>query len=165
MALSGTLLPSISTFASDADLKHKPKKGPGSASLVSIQQVIIGHRSVTGICHRLLVISPAAGAWTVPNPIIMTLEHKTSHKGPFWEIEIYALYKSWMDWLSVDVWFVMIGQYLAEIQVFEYLRMQTNTNLNIEKNTFKVVQIKFVAMHITNQKCTTFSEMYHGTWS
>ncbi len=27
-----------------------------------------------------------------------------------------------------------------------------NKNLNIEKITFKVVQIKFLAMHITNQK-------------
>ncbi len=35
-----------------------------------------------------------------------------------------------------------IGQYLAEIQLFE----------NIEKIAFKVVQMKFLAMHITNQK-------------
>ncbi len=38
----------------------------------------------------------------------------------------------------------MIGQYLAEIQLFE--------NLNIEKIIFKVIQIMFLAMHITNQK-------------
>ncbi len=44
----------------------------------------------------------------------------------------------------------MIGQYLAEIQLYENLREQKN--LNIEKITFKVVQIKFLAMHITNQK-------------
>ncbi len=44
----------------------------------------------------------------------------------------------------------MIGQYLAEIQLFENLRVQKN--LNIEKITFKVVQMKFLAMHITNQK-------------
>ncbi len=36
----------------------------------------------------------------------------------------------------------MIELYLAEIQLFE--------NLNIEKITFKVVQIKFLAMHVTN---------------
>ncbi len=34
--------------------------------------------------------------------------------------------------------------------IFENLRMQTN--LNIEKITFIVVQMKFLAMHITNQK-------------
>ncbi len=44
----------------------------------------------------------------------------------------------------------MIGQYLAEIQLFENLRVQKN--LNIEKITFKVVQMNFLAMHITNQK-------------
>ncbi len=50
--------------------------------------------------------------------------------------------------MSIDVWFVMIGQYLAEIQLFENLRVQKN--LNIEKIAFKVVQMKFLAMHITN---------------
>ncbi len=44
----------------------------------------------------------------------------------------------------------MIGQYLAEIQLFENLKMQKN--LNIEKIAFKFVQMKFLAMHITNQK-------------
>ncbi len=44
--------------------------------------------------------------------IYVTLEHKTSHKGQFCEIEIYASYESWINNLSIDVWFVMIGQYL-----------------------------------------------------
>ncbi len=47
---------------------------------------------------------------------------------------------------------VRIGQYLAEIQLFENLESEGAKNLNIEKSTFKVVQIKFLAMHITNQK-------------
>ncbi len=34
--------------------------------------------------------------------------------------------------------------------IFENLRVQKN--LNIEKIIFKVVQMKFLAMHITNQK-------------
>ncbi len=46
--------------------------------------------------------------------------------------------------------FVMIGQYLAEIQLFENLRVQKN--LNIEKIAFKFVQMKLLAMHITDQK-------------
>ncbi len=47
----------------------------------------------------------------------------------------------------------MIGQYLAEIQLFENLESEgAKKNLNIEKITFKVVQIKFLAMHINNQK-------------
>ncbi len=46
----------------------------------------------------------------------------------------------------------MIGQYLAEIQLFENLESEGAKKLNIEKIIFKVVQIKFLAMHITNKK-------------
>ncbi len=46
----------------------------------------------------------------------------------------------------------MIGQYLAEMQLFENLESEGAKNLNIEKIAFKVVLIKFLAMHITNQK-------------
>ncbi len=47
----------------------------------------------------------------------------------------------------------MIGQYLAEIQLFVNLESEgAKKNLNIEKIIFKVVQMKFLAMHITNQK-------------
>ncbi len=38
---------------------------------------------------------------------------------------------------------------------YNYLKiwnLREQINLNIEKITFKVVQIKFLAMHITNQK-------------
>ncbi len=44
-------------------------------------------------------------------------------------------------------------QYLVEIQLFEYLESEgaKKKNLNIEKMAFKVVQIKFLAIHITNQ--------------
>ncbi len=40
-------------------------------------------------------------------------------------------------------------------QRYNYLKIwnvRVQTNLNIEKIAFKVVQIKFLAMHITNQK-------------
>ncbi len=62
-------------------------------------------------------------------------------------------WKFWdSDKLSIDVWFVRIGQYLAEIQLFENLESEgAKKNLNIEKITF-VVQMKFLAMHITNKK-------------
>ncbi len=40
----------------------------------------------------------------------------------------------------------MIGQYL------KIWNLRVQKNLNIEKITFKVVQMKFLAMHITNQK-------------
>ncbi len=82
----------------------------------------------------------------------MTLDHKTRHKGTVFEIEIYA--SSWINKLSIDVWFVRIGgQYLAKIQLFENLESEgIKKNLNIEKIAFKVVQMKFLAMHITKQK-------------
>ncbi len=47
------------------------------------------------------------------------------------------------------VWFVRIGQYLAEIQLFENLESE---GLNIEKIDFKVVQMKSLPMHINNHK-------------
>ncbi len=45
----------------------------------------------------------------------------------------------------------MIGQYLAEIQM-KIWNLRVQENQNIEKIAFKVVQMKFLAMHITNQK-------------
>ncbi len=56
--------------------------------------------------------------------------------------------------LSIDVWFVRIRQYLAEIQLYENLESEDakKKNLNIEKLAFKVVQMKFLAMYITNKK-------------
>ncbi len=45
-----------------------------------------------------------------------------------------------------------IEKYLATIQLFEYLESEGSNNLNIEKMTFKVVQMKILAMHITNQE-------------
>ncbi len=48
--------------------------------------------------------------------------------------------------LSIDVWFVIIGQYL------KIWNLSVPKNLNIEKIIFKVVQIKFLSMHITHQK-------------
>jgi len=47
--------------------------------------------------------------------------------------------ESWINRLSIDDWFVSIGYYL-EIQ------------LDTAICHFKVVQIKFLAMHITTQK-------------
>ncbi len=75
----------------------------------------------------------------------VTPDHKTSYTA--------KLSESWINKLSIDVWFVRIGQYLAEIQLFENLESEgAKKNLNIEKNTFKVVQNKYLAMHITKQK-------------
>ncbi len=58
--------------------------------------------------------------------VCVTLDHRTSHKGQFYEIEISTSSESWINNLSIDVWFVMIGQYLAEIW---NLRVQKNHNI------------------------------------
>ncbi len=52
----------------------------------------------------------------------------------------------------------MIGQYLAKIQLFENLESEgaKKKNTNIEKISFKVVQIKFLAMHKTYQKVSFY---------
>ncbi len=47
-------------------------------------------------------------------------------------------------------------QYLAEIQLLENLDSEGVKNLNIEKTAFKILQIKFLAMHITNQKLSFY---------
>ncbi len=41
--------------------------------------------------------------------------------------------------------------------------LRVQKNLNIEKITFKVVQMKFLAMHITNQKLS-FDVFMVGNW-
>ncbi len=43
--------------------------------------------------------------------------------------------------------FVRIGQYLADIQLFENLESKGAKHQNIEKIAFKVVQMKFLAMY------------------
>ncbi len=57
---------------------------------------------------------------------------------------------------------------------YNYLKiwnLRVQKNLNTEKIAFKVVQMKFLAMHITNQKLSsyiysrTFTKYLHGTWS
>ncbi len=69
------------------------------------------------LCKALWITS----VW---NLLYVTLDHKTSHKGQFVEIEIYTSSESGVNNLSIDVWFVMIGQYLAEMQLFENLESE-----------------------------------------
>ncbi len=53
----------------------------------------------------------------------VTQDHKTSHKGQFFKIEISSS-DSRINKLSIGVWIVKIGQYLAEIQLFENLESE-----------------------------------------
>ncbi len=63
---------------------------------------------------------------------------------------MYTSSESWIN--KLYGLFVRIGQYLAETQLFENLESEGAKNLNIEKIAFKVVQMKSLATHITNQK-------------
>ncbi len=65
----------------------------------------------------------------------------TKPKGQFFDL--YIIWK-----LFIDVWFVRFWQYLSEIQPFENLKSESAKKKNyIEKIAFKIVQMKFLAMH------------------
>ncbi len=49
------------------------------------------------------------------------MDHKISQ---FFEIEISTSPESWINNLYIDVWFVMIEQYLAEIRLFVKLESE-----------------------------------------
>ncbi len=58
-------------------------------------------------------------------------------KGQFFDIEIYISSWKLINNISIDVWFVGIGQYLAEIIWNNYLKiwnLRLQKNLNIEEN-------------------------------
>ncbi len=73
---------------------------------------------------------------------------QNSHTGQFFENEISTSSEIWINKLSIDFWFVRIGQYLAEIQLYENLKSEGAKNLNTEKITFKFVQMKSLAMQL-----------------
>ncbi len=75
------------------------------------------------------------------------MDQKTSHKCQFFKIAMYASSESRINDISIDVWFVMIRQYLVNLESED-----AKIYINIEKIIFKVVQIKFLAMRIINQK-------------
>ncbi len=56
--------------------------------------------------------------------------------------------------LSTDAWFVRIGQYLAEIQLFENLESEGAKKSKYWENH----QMKFLAMNITNSLLCAFLE-------
>ncbi len=56
--------------------------------------------------------------------------HKTSHK-------------SWINKLSIDVWFVRIGQYLAEIQLFENLESEDAKKSEYWENVNEVLSNEY----------------------
>ncbi len=71
----------------------------------------------------------------------MTLDYKTCLKCQFVETDMYTSSESWINKHSIDVWFVRIRQYLAEIQLFENLESEgAKKNQTIGKIAFKAVK-------------------------
>ncbi len=128
-----------------------------------------------GLTENIIFIFPSKLKCCLLNWIIIwiwsyvTLDHKTSLKCQFFKIEMHTS-ESWLNKLFIDVWFVMIGQYLADTTIWKSGIWGCKKNLNIEKITFKVIQMKFLVMHIINQMefwyiyGYTFSKYIHGTW-
>ncbi len=84
-------------------------------NLIRTQHIVIIHNLfyVSNACYMLVDIRYLIS--------YVTLDHKTSLKCQFFKIEMYIWSESLTNKLSIDVWFVRIGQYLAEIQLFENL--------------------------------------------
>ncbi len=65
----------------------------------------------------------------------MTLDHKTNLKCQYFEIAFYTSSEI-INNISIDVWFVMIGQYLAEIQLFGNLESEGAKKIYILRKSF-----------------------------
>ncbi len=82
---------------------------------------------------------------TVSNETNVTLDHKTSHKGQFFKLRLY-ISESWINKVCYDRTIFGLDTTIWNLE------SESAKNLNIEKIAFKFVQMKFLAMHITNQK-------------
>ncbi len=77
--------------------------------------------------------------------IYVTLDHNITHKSPFFFIELYISFPFMYGLLGLDdIW--------PRYNHLKICNLTVQNNLNIEKITFKVIQMKSLAMHITNQK-------------
>ncbi len=81
----------------------------------------------------------------------VTLDHKTSLNCHFFEIKIHTSSESWINKLSIDVCLLRSDNIWLRYNYFNIWNLRVRKNWNIEKIAFKVVQMKFLVMHITNQ--------------
>ncbi len=81
-------------------------------------------------------------------PRFINVDHKTSHKGSFFKSRFIHHLKAF-HWCMVCYDRTIFGW---DATIWKSGIWGSKKNLNIEKITFKVVQMKFLAMHITNQK-------------
>ncbi len=105
--------------------------------------------------------------------LFVTLDHKTRViRVNSLNIEIYTSSESWINKFPIDVWFVRIGQYLAEIQLFENLESEGKKK---KKKILRKSCPNKVPSNAYNQKLSfdifTVRKKYigtkylHGTWS
>ncbi len=81
--------------------------------------------------------------------IYVILDHKTDHKGQFRFIRhMKAEYKSF----PLIYGLLFLDNIWLRYNDLKTWNLTVHKNLNIEKIAFKVVQMKSLAMHVTNQK-------------
>ncbi len=108
--------------------------------------------------------------------INVTLHHKTSHKGTF-EIVI-VIFRCIFNQINAalvstrECFNLLKYKKKHYLQLFENLESEGAKKRNIEKISFKFVQMKSIAMHITNKKRSfdifkvgNLAKYLHGTWS
>ncbi len=62
--------------------------------------------------------------WPITHTLYVTLDHKKKKSVNFFpNWDLYIIWKLKNN-ISIDIWFVMIGQYLTEIQLFENLESE-----------------------------------------
>ncbi len=111
------------------------------------------HTIVTTYVHTLLKLH---------KNIVLLWETLHTNVPPWTTKPVIKVNLSWINNLSIDVWCVMIGQYLAEIQLFWNLESEGAKKSKYWENCL-YVQMKFLAKHITNQKWS-FDIFTVGNW-
>ncbi len=86
-------------------------------------------------------------------------------------IEMHASSESWINKLPLMYGVLGSNNIWPRYNYLKIWNLRVQKNLNIEKTAFKVVQMKFLAMHITNQQIKfwyiysrKFTKYLNGTW-
>ncbi len=90
--------------------------------------------------------------------LYVTLDHKRVN---FWNVDLYII---WINKLSIDVWFVRTI-FSWDTTIWKSGIWGCQKKRNIEKITFKVAQMKFFAIRITNQKLHFDIDYKMSSWN
>ncbi len=75
--------------------------------------------------------------------VIVTLDPKPVIMVSFFLMEMYSSSENGVNKLFVDLWFVRIGQYLAEEQLFENLESEGAKKKILRKSPLKLSKLSF----------------------